>query len=98
MVEPRRDILRLCLIGRPCSLLRVTKSRTVQQHLIAFPPRQVREANRGGRTPECEKSVTVDAGEPCGYFRQRFAAHALDGIAPEAVDLAYHGHCYFLPV
>src|ERR1700682_1075749 len=98
MVEPRRDILRLCLIGRPCSLLRVTKSRTLQQHLIALPPRQVWEANRGGRTPECEKSVTIDAGEPCEHFRQRLAAHAFDRITPEGFDSANSRHRILLPL
>src|SRR5436190_20340792 len=63
-IEPRRDRLCLGLVRRLRSLLRVAKSRTVQQHLLAFAAREIREASRRSRTPECENSITIDAGKP----------------------------------
>src|SRR3979490_1023022 len=64
-IDPWRDRLRFGLVRRSRSFLRIAEAGTVQQHLLAFSPRQIGKASAGGRTPESEEPVTIDAREPC---------------------------------
>src|SRR5258706_2046662 len=59
-------------------VLRIAKARSIQQHLMRFPPGEVGEADRRSRALKCEEPVAPDARETGEDFRQLLAAHALD--------------------
>src|SRR5215472_17530951 len=91
-VKDRRQLCRLGQIGGLRRLLRMAKTRLIEQHLMRFPPRQVREANRRNRALEGEEAVAPDASEAGKYFRQLLAAHAFYRIAPDTLNLADDCH------
>jgi hypothetical protein len=73
-------------------LFRMTESRAIEEHLSLLPPRQVGEPLGTVRAFEGEESIAVDPGEPEVRHLQHLTAHALDRIAPEAVDSPYDAH------
>src|SRR6516225_1115910 len=70
----------------------MAKARSIEQHLMRFPSRQIREPDRRGRTLEGKQPVAPDAREGSENFRQLLAAHALDRISPDAVDPTNRSH------
>src|SRR5215207_3109857 len=85
---------KLCFgqVGRLRSLVRIPKPWTIPEQLFLLPPRQVGESFWSGRTLEGKVAVAIDPGEPHEGFLQLLAAHALDRIAPEAIDLSNNTH------
>src|SRR5436309_2004497 len=78
---------RLGQIDRTGSLVRVTESRPISQHLALFPSGQVRKRLWTGGTFEGEKAIPVNSRVSGEHFLQLFTTHAFDRVAPKA----FHG-------
>ena len=79
-------------VGRQHRAFGIAEERTVQQHVAAAARGQIREGFWSGRVVDGVEPIAQNSGETDKRFRQRFAAHALDGIAPQAFDMSDHGH------
>jgi hypothetical protein len=65
----------------------MAEPRAIQEHLSLLASREIGEPLGAAGTLEGEEAVAVDPGGPDESLLQLFAAHALDRIAPEAVDV-----------
>jgi hypothetical protein len=70
----------------------MAETRAIEQHLVPFPPGEIRKSNRRRDAFEGEKPIAVDAREADKDLPQRLAAHALHRVAPEAFDLTDDTH------
>ena len=91
-IQVGRERLRFLQIGRLGGLLRIAKPGPIQEHLSLLASRQIGEALGAAGTFEGEETITVDAGKPDEGLLQLLAAHALDRIAPEALDPSDDAH------
>src|SRR5215213_3785825 len=64
----------------------------MEQHPLLLTSSQIGEALRGGRIVERVEPVTEHTRIAEIGFLQFLASHALDGIAPQAFNLAYYAH------
>jgi hypothetical protein len=64
---------------------------------VAALSRQIGELLGTTGTPEREEAVSIEAGKPHERLLQLLAPHALDRIAPEALDVSDDIHIEFLP-
>src|SRR6266478_7028488 len=87
-----RDALRFGQIGGLGRLVRMAEAWAIEDHLFLLPSRQEWETRGAGRTPDGVEAVAIDAGKPDIGLRQLLAAHALDRIAPEAIDPSDETH------
>src|SRR5215208_1380582 len=82
----RRDALGLAQIRWPCSSLRVAETRAKEHHAFLFAAREKRKTLGPGRASEAKQAIAVNAGKAEECLLQLFTRHALDRVAPEAVD------------
>jgi len=68
---------------------------TIEEHRFLLPTGEVRKSFRRSRALKRIYTVTVDAGKSDKSFLQFFTAHALDWIAPQALDFANNSHLGF---
>src|SRR5215471_11058784 len=70
----------------------MTKMWSMQQQLVSFTTGQIGKPYRRGRALKGKEPVTPNAAEPGVDLSQFLASHALDRMAPDALDATDDAH------
>src|SRR5215471_4336273 len=90
--EKWRPCLCLRQVYGPRRLLGIAEAGPVEQHRASVAAGEKRKASRRSRALEGIEAIAIDPREPDEYLGYFFASHALDGVAPDALDLADEVH------
>src|SRR5439155_3903269 len=87
--------LRFHQVDRTRSFVGVTEARTILQKSPLLARCKIWESFGTRGTSKSEEAITIDSGETCKSFIQLFAAHAFNGIPPEALHFSDDTHLSF---
>src|SRR5262249_15446407 len=69
-------------------LLGIAEAGPIEQHRAGVAAGEKRKGGRRSRALEGIEAIAIDPREPDEYLGEFFAPHALDGVAPDALDLS----------